>query len=69
MLCNAMVSDKPGGPECVQPPSPPGKLTTQLKSPFSDSCFTRLCGVFFLTGLRSALLWLQRSVLKMPNMK
>ena len=47
MLCNAMVSDKPGGPECVQPPSPSGKLTTQLKSPFSDSCFTRLCGTFF----------------------
>ena len=42
-----MVSDKPGGPECVQPPSPPRKLTAQLKSPFGDSCFTSLCGGFF----------------------
>ena len=26
-------------PECVQPPSPPGNLAAQLKSPYCHSCF------------------------------
>ena len=49
-------------PECVQPPSSPGKLAARLKSPFGDSCSSCAtprvilvdCGVRFL-GCSSSL--------------
>ena len=39
MLCQAMVSDKPGGLSVCSHPFPPGKFEAQLKSAFGDSCY------------------------------